>query len=97
VTMNWSAKSDNDQTRNQLWKGMAFRLSEKTYTVAYLDSPGNPKPARYSERDYGRFGSYFATEVTKNEPLSVNYRLVIRMGEMTPEEIGAMSEAFAGN
>ncbi|MDF1656016.1 MAG: PmoA family protein [Verrucomicrobiales bacterium] len=97
VTINWSSKTDNEQTRDLPWKGMAFRLKEKTYTVAYLDALSNPKPARYSERDYGRFGSYFATEVAKEAPLTVNYRLIIRMGEMTPEEISAMSEAFANN
>lgn len=97
ATINWSPKTDNEQTRNQPWKGMAFRLNDKTYTVAYLDSPENPKPARYSERDYGRFGSYFATGVTKEKPLTVTYQLVIRQGEMTPEEIDAMSKAFAGN
>lgn len=97
VTLNWSAKTDNEQTRDLPWKGMTFRLAEKSYTVAYLDSPKNPKPARFSERDYGRFGSYFATTVTKEEPLTVNYRLVIHLGEMTPEEIEALSRDFVGN
>ena len=40
----------------------------------YLDSPSNPKPARYSERAYGRFGSYFETDVTEDMPLNVKYR-----------------------
>ncbi|MEM1442295.1 MAG: DUF6807 family protein [Verrucomicrobiota bacterium] len=97
VTINWSAKNDTEQTRDLPWKGMAVRLKDKTYTIAYLDSPTNPKPARYSERDYGRFGSYFATDVTKEEPLTVQYRLVVRQGEMTPEEIAQLSAEFTGN
>lgn len=96
VTINWSGKNDNEQTRDLPWKGMAFRLGDKTYTVAYLDSPENPKPARFSERDYGRFGSYFATEVTPEAPLAVRYRLVIRQGEMTPEEIIGFHKTFTG-
>lgn len=97
VTINWSAKNDTEQTRDLPWKGMAVRMKDKTYTIAYLDSPSNPKPARYSERDYGRFGSYFATDVTAEEPLSVRYRLVVRQGEMTPQEIETLSTEFTGN
>lgn len=97
VTINWSAKTDNEQTRDLPWKGMSIRLNDKTYTVAYLDSPNNPKPARYSERDYGRFGSYFATDIPQGETLTVEYRLVVRQGEMTPEEIEEMSSRFLGN
>ncbi|MDF1823761.1 MAG: PmoA family protein [Verrucomicrobiales bacterium] len=97
ITMNWSAKNDSKQTRDLPWKGMTFRLADKSYTVVYLDSPGNPKPARYSERDYGRFGSYFATTVTNDAPLTVRYRLVIHHGEMTPEEMEGLSRDFSGN
>jgi len=64
--------------------------------VAYLDHPGNPKPARASERQYGRFGTYFATDLIPEKPLSVRYRLVIRQGEMTVEEITKLSEDFQG-
>jgi hypothetical protein len=94
ATINWSAKSDNETTRDLPWKGMCFTVEKKQYTVAYLDSPANPKPARFSERDYGRFGSYFAAEVSKEKPLEIAYRLVIREGEMEPDEIEALSAAF---
>lgn len=97
VAINWSAKNDTEETRNLPWKGMTFRLADKSYSVVYLDSPDNPKPARYSERDYGRFGSYFATTVTKDTPLTVNYRLVVHLGEMGPEEMEALSRDFSGN
>ena len=86
-TINWSGKNDTESTRDLPWKAMSFVTGEDRYTVLYIDSPTNPKPARYSERDYGRFGSYFAKEFTPEEPLIVQYKLVIRKGEMTSEEI----------
>lgn len=96
TTINWSAKNDTEATRDLPWKGMSVVVGGERYSVAYLDSPDNPKPARYSERDYGRFGSYFATDVTKEKPLVVNYRLVIRKGEYQPAEIEGLSKEFAG-
>lgn len=96
IAINWSPKTDNEQTRDLPWKGMCFMLGTRTYTVAYLDHPDNPKPARSSERQYGRFGTYFATEATPEKPLKVNYRLVIRSGEMTVEEIEKFSSDFNG-
>jgi hypothetical protein len=96
IAINWSPKTDNEQTRDLPWKGMCFTLDGKFFTVAYLDDPGNPKPARASERQYGRFGTYFATDVIPEKPLSVRYRLVIRQGEMTVEEITKLSDDFKG-
>jgi hypothetical protein len=96
IAINWTPKTDNEQTRDLPWKGMCFLLDNKFFTVAYLDHPGNPKPARASERQYGRFGTYFATDVIPEKPLSVRYRLVIRQGEMTVEEITKLSEDFRG-
>ena len=94
-TINWSAKNDDESTRDLPWKAMSFLTGEDRYTVLYLDSPTNPKPARFSERDYGRFGSYFVKELTPESPLEVNYRLVIQKGEMTVEEIEALHQAWS--
>ncbi|SVE27557.1 uncharacterized protein METZ01_LOCUS480411, partial [marine metagenome] len=44
--------------------------------------------------DYGRFGSYFKTEITPDKPLSIRYRLVIKQGERTPQECAALSKEF---
>jgi len=96
IAINWTPKTDNEQTRDLPWKGMCILLDNKFFTVAYLDHPGNPKPARASERQYGRFGTYFATDVIPEKPLTVRYRLVIRQGEMTVEEIAKLSEDFKG-
>ncbi len=95
AAINWSEKSDNEQTRDLPWKAMCFTLRDTQVTVAYLDHPGNPKPARASERQYGRFGTYFATTVTKDKPLTVRYRLVVHPGEYkTPEEVAKLSEGY---
>ncbi len=94
-TINWDKKNDSEATRDLPWKGMSIIVSGKRYTVAYLDDKGNPKPARFSERDYGRFGSYFVKDLTPKKPLTVNYRLVIRKGEMSADEISGMSDDFA--
>lgn len=93
-TINWSAKSDTDATRNLAWKAMSFVVGGERYTTVYLDSPKNPKPARYSERDYGRFGSYFVAAATPEKPLEVNYRLVIQKGEIEAADAEALSAAF---
>lgn len=90
-TRNWPGNKDQIDLP---WKGMSFMLEGKRYTVAYLDNPKNPKPAMFSERDYGRFGSFFVTEVKEDEPLVVNYRVWVQEGEMTPEEIEALSNDF---
>jgi hypothetical protein len=92
VERNWE-KSKTHHV-NLPWLGMSSVLDGNRYTVAYLDKPSNPKEARFSERTYGRFGSYFVTKVTKEKPLLVSYRLWLQEGQMTPEEIAAKSQAF---
>jgi hypothetical protein len=93
-TVNWSPKDDLPSARDLPWKGMSVVVGGARRSVAYLDHPSNPKPARFSERDYGRFGSYFVARVTPEKPLRVRYRLVIRDGEFDPEEIGRLSASF---
>jgi hypothetical protein len=91
VERNWPAQKEHI---NLPWNGMSFLLGEKRYTVAYLDQPTNPKEARFSERTYGRFGSYFVTEVEEKKPLIVNYRIWLQDGEMKGDEIQRLSEGF---
>jgi hypothetical protein len=97
-TRNWDQNNpDSDASAdcvNRPWNAMSFLLHGKRYTVLYLDHPSNPKPARYSERAYGRFGSYFVADVTADAPLSVKYRVWVQDGEMTQEQCEAMSAEF---
>lgn len=90
ATRNWPNNKDHV---NLPWNAMSFVLGEKRFTAAYLDRPSNPKEARFSERDYGRFGSYFEVEVNE-KPLVVDYRLWLQEGEMTGDQVGAFSANF---
>lgn len=92
--VNWDAKGQNPAAINLPWNAMSFVTNDKRYTVVYLDNPNNPKDARYSERTYGRFGSYFEYDLTPDNPLKVRYRVFITEGELTQEQCQALSEAF---
>jgi hypothetical protein len=75
-------------------KGKLEESAVNRFTVCYLDSPDNPKPARFSERDYGRFGSYFEYDLKPGESFSINYRIWIQEGVMTMDEINGLSQDF---
>jgi hypothetical protein len=92
-TRNWDGKKNTTHV-NLPWLAMSFVAGGKRYTAAYLDRPDNPKEARFSERDYGRFGSYFVATATKEKPLVVRYRVWLQEGQMTPDEVKAKSAAF---
>ena len=50
--------------------------------------------ARFSERTYGRFGSYFVHTVEEGKPLVVRYRLWLQEGELKAEEIASKGADF---
>jgi hypothetical protein len=88
---NWPA---NKEHVNLPWNALSFVLGDQRYTCCYLDRPENPKQSRFSERDYGRFGSYFEYDLTKDAPLELNYRLWLQAGAMTVEGVTTKSEDF---
>ncbi len=90
-TRNWPG---NKKFVNLPWNAMSFVLGGKRYTANYLDKPSNPKEARYSERPYGRFGSYFEYELEGANELAINYRIWLQEGEMTIEKVAAKSADF---
>jgi hypothetical protein len=92
-TRNWEPQTQQGPV-NLPWNAMSFVLGGMRYTVAYLDHPRNPKDARFSEREYGRFGSYFEYTIEKDKPLLVNYRLWVQEGLMQPNEVDALSHNF---
>lgn len=95
TSINWSERTDDEQTRDLPWKAMCITLRDTQVTLVYLDHPDNPKPARASERSYGRFGTCFAATVKREEPLTVRYRLVVHPGEYkTPEEVAKVGDAY---
>ena len=91
--LNWDPKTKQGPV-NLPWNAMSFLVGGKRYTCLYLDHPSNPKEARQSERAYGRIGTYFEYNLTKEKPLKVQYRLWVQEGEMTVEQCEAMSKAF---
>jgi hypothetical protein len=92
-TRNWDPNTRQGPV-NLPWNAMSFVLHSQRYTVAYLDHPKNPKPARQSEREYGRFGTYFEYTLEKDRPLRVDYRFWLQEGLMKPEEIAVLSQDF---
>src|SRR5437867_12871763 len=92
-TRNWDPQTRQGPV-NLPWNAMSFVLGGKRYTVAYLDHPGHTKEARFSEREYGRFGSYFEYTMDEGKPLTVSYQLWLQEGLMKPEEVAALSKNF---
>jgi hypothetical protein len=88
---NWPA---NKEHVNLPWNAQSFVIDEQRYTCGYLDRPHNPKESRFSERDYGRFGSYFEYQLAEDKPLDLNYRVWLQEGEMTVEQVAAHSNSF---
>ena len=93
-TRNWTKAKGGSQCVNLPFDAMCFVLDGKRYTAVYIDKPTNPKEARYSERTYGRFGSYFEYELDEDKELELNYRLWLQEGEMTVDQAAALSDDF---
>jgi hypothetical protein len=90
-TRNWPGDKGHV---NLPWDAMSFVLDSKRYTVAYLNHPSNPGEQHYSERAYGRIGCYFTYDLTEDRPLIVRYRIWLQEGEMTVDQVQALSTAF---
>lgn len=88
---NWPADKGHV---NLPWHALCFVLDDQRYTCCYLDRPDNPKEARFSERDYGRFGSYFEYELDAGKPLFLNYRVWLQAGEMTTAGVQSLADDF---
>jgi len=77
------------------WLTMTYDANGKRYTVEYFSDPSLPRPALYSERPYGRFGSFFKTVLKAEEPLVLRYRLNIsEAAPDTQENIQKRYDAF---
>ena len=63
------------------WFAMTFPIGDQRFTVEYFDNPKQPKPSLFSERPYGRFGTFFKTALTADKPLELKYRIIISSGE----------------
>jgi Methane oxygenase PmoA len=70
-------RKDPDKYVNLGWLAMSYEINGKPYTVTYFEDPALPKPSKFSERPYGRFGAYFKTTLTPERPLTMRYRLIV--------------------
>jgi Methane oxygenase PmoA len=91
ATRNWPNQKNHV---NLPWNCMSFVTNGSRYTTEYMDSPTNPKESRYSERDYGRLGSYFVSTAAADKPLNVRYGLFVQSGETTVIEASRRAVAF---
>lgn len=80
---------------NAPWHAASFVVGGQRYTVLRVNRPANPGEARMSERDYARFGSYFAHDLAPGKPLEVGYRFWIQPGEMTVAEATRIAADYA--
>ncbi|REJ85990.1 MAG: hypothetical protein DWQ34_27120 [Planctomycetota bacterium] len=77
------------------WLAMTFEVGDERFTAEYFEDPSMPSPSRYSERPYGRFGAFFTTTVTEDEPLEMRYRVNVTAGDPpTQEAIQARYDAY---
>jgi hypothetical protein len=79
---------------NLPWNALSFVVDAQRYTCCFLDRPQNPKEARFSERNYGRFGSYFEYSLDTSRPLEVSYRFWLQAGEMEVADVERLAADF---
>lgn len=68
------------------WFAMTYELNGKRIIVEYFEDPSLPKPSRFSERPYGRFGAFFKTTLKENKPLTMRYRIRVSTGQPPSRE-----------
>lgn len=80
-----AAEGDDDKVTGAWWVGCNADINGKRYGFMHMTPPNHPtgQPV-YSIRDYGRFGAFFETTVTPDEPLHVEFRIVL-----SPEPLDA--------
>jgi hypothetical protein len=89
---NWP---DDKTYINAPWHAASFVVGGQRYTVLRAARPANPGEDRMSERDYARFGSYFANRLEPGKPLDVGYRFWVQPGEMTVEQAARIAADYA--
>lgn len=73
-------KTDPEGHINLGWLAMTYPLEGEQYTIEYFEDPSLPKPSRWSERPYGRFGAFFKTTLERDKPLKMRYRVRVTSG-----------------
>ncbi|MCE9607776.1 MAG: PmoA family protein [Planctomycetia bacterium] len=74
---------DAKKDRDLAWAAEVFTVEGKTFTVAILNHPDNPRDTRFSAyRDYGRFGAFPKATATAEKPLKLRYKWVVAEGDV---------------
>jgi len=93
-----SDKTDPNGHINLGWFAMTYEIDGKRYNVEYFENPNVPKPSRYSERPYGRFGAFFDTKLDESKPLKMKYRIIVSEGKTpTQSEIQKRYDQFVAS
>lgn len=89
---------DAHKDKDLPWAAEIFTVEGKTFTVAILNHPDNPKDTRYSAyRNYGRFGAFPVLKATAEKPAKLHYKWVVAEGEVRdPALFQAEWNKFAG-
>ena len=79
--------ADAHRDQDYPWLACSYVLGEKTYSVVYLNHPGNPKSAKYSAyRDYARFGAFFKTTLEKGQESTLKIRFIFLESALPPAD-----------
>lgn len=78
---------DPKKDRDLPWVSLNYPLRGKNYHVQHMSHPSAPKGSIYSAyRDYGRFGAYPKTKISKGDSLRLRYRFLITKGAFPSRE-----------
>ena len=87
-------KGDPPAHINLGWFALSYELNKQRYTVEYFDNPNLPKPSLFSERPYGRFGTFFKTTLKADTPLEMQYRVIVGRGKPSVSDVQSRYDAF---
>ncbi len=97
---NWSDKKNETEVNKQHvdldFNALCFALPAQRenaegefdrWTIGYFPHADNPGQERFSERNYGRFGCYFETELEPGKSFDAGYGFLVKPGEMKLKQL----------
>jgi hypothetical protein len=84
------------ESRDLPWAALSFKANDSQYHVQHMSHPSLPKGLRYSAyRDYGRFGSFFVTDIPKGENKTFKLRFYISPGAFPDSMVTDSTRRYA--